>query len=112
MRRATTISRDEPSKIPYIDAANLVARTISTLTFWENQKWHMWIPTSDNLLRMKGRPIEADYFGRERERAGGTFWFRISDYYDWHHYLKSAYDVPSAQWTDAASASGAGHPNP
>jgi len=65
--RAVTIAREELAKIPYIDAENLGGRTVTTLTFWENQEWHMWIVTPDGLLPMKGQPVEADYFGRERE---------------------------------------------
>lgn len=45
-------------------------------------------------------------------RASGQFWFRISDYYDWHLYLETSYDVPSSEWKNANSLSGAGHPTP
>ncbi len=46
------------------------------------------------------------------KRTSGRFWFRISDYYDWHHYLETSYDVPTTQWKDASSSSGARHPTP
>ncbi len=45
-------------------------------------------------------------------RSSGTFWFRISDYYEWHHYLSTDYDDTNSEWDDTGSNSDTGHPIP
>lgn len=39
-------------------------------------------------------------------RAGGVFWFRISDEIKWHHRLKAFRSGSNADWLDAGSHSG------
>ncbi len=48
------------------------------------------------------------------ERLTGTFWFRISDYFDWHFYLSTDFDGIPREWRDGAppSQTDAGHPTP
>lgn len=65
--KSFTISKAHLAKIPYIDAGNIGARTLTTLTFWENKEWHMWIPTPEGFIPMLGHPVEGDYFGKESE---------------------------------------------
>jgi hypothetical protein len=43
-------------------------------------------------------------------RTTGKFWFRISDFYKWHHYLRAAWDGSS--WYDSNSSAGSGNPTP
>lgn len=43
-------------------------------------------------------------------RSTGTFWFRISDYTIWHHYLNSI--KSGSVWVDTSSSAGSGHPIP
>lgn len=57
-----SVPRSELSKIPFIDAQNIGGRVLSTLTFYESDKWHMWIPTPDGLLWLLGEPCEGQYF--------------------------------------------------
>ncbi len=49
-------------------------------------------------------------------RSTGTFWFRISDYSDWHFYLSTDFDDTPHEWRDAAAPSqsrtNTGHPIP
>lgn len=45
-------------------------------------------------------------------RTSGTFWYRISDYYEWHHYLSTDYNGTTNVWDDAGSSSDTGHPIP
>ncbi len=63
-----TIKRSELTKIPYIDSNNLGDRVISTLIFFEEGEWNIWVPSPTGLLRMRGRPVEADYFARKPEK--------------------------------------------
>ncbi|MEQ1933109.1 MAG: hypothetical protein ABL962_04425, partial [Fimbriimonadaceae bacterium] len=49
------------------------------------------------------------------KRTGGQFWFRISELFEWHHYLKVTWDDAAQQWKNAtspASSSSTGHPIP
>ena len=66
-RSPNTINRSELEKIPYIDAESIGGRTLTTLTFYDEKEWHMWLVTPDGLIPLKGEPVEADYFGRERQ---------------------------------------------
>ena len=68
-----TIERSELAKIPYIDAENLGGRTLTSLTFYDKKEWHMWIATPDGLHPLKGQPVEADYFGTERESEADVY---------------------------------------
>ncbi len=43
-------------------------------------------------------------------RSTGTFWFRISDYTDWHHYLNAI--KTGSVWEDTYSSAGSYHPFP
>lgn len=68
-----TIHRSELSKISFIDAKNVGGRSLTTLTFYESGEWHMWIATPDGLLPLQGQPVEADYFGIDRETETDVF---------------------------------------
>ena len=50
------------------------------------------------------------------ERSTGTFWFRISDYSDWHFYLSTDFDDTPHEWRDALppaqSKTNTGQPSP
>ena len=63
-----TINRSELSKIPFIDAQNIGGRSLTTLTFYEEEKWHMWLVTAEGLLPLSAEPAEADYFSRTPEK--------------------------------------------
>jgi hypothetical protein len=45
-------------------------------------------------------------------RSGGRFWFRISNYVEWHHYLDADYDPVTQNWKNKNSSFGATHPKP
>ena len=38
-------------------------------------------------------------------RTAGRSWFRISDYKDWHHYMKVEYEAGTRSWKNAGSIS-------
>jgi len=48
----------------------------------------------------------------DTNRANGQFWFRISDFLEWHHYLGTENIGVENMWTDNESSSGLGHPKP
>jgi len=51
-------------QIPFIDSANLQGRTLSSLTFFVEGEWHMWLETGEGgLVKVKGWPAEGYYFG-------------------------------------------------
>lgn len=68
MSRQATIKKSELTKIPFIDSENIRGRVLTTLTFFEKGEWQMWLPLPTGLTRMKGEPMEADYFAREPEK--------------------------------------------
>ncbi len=43
-------------------------------------------------------------------RATGTFWYRISDFSDWHHYFNTTFDSTQNFWKNTGSSSGNNHP--
>lgn len=49
------------SSIPYLDAANLQGRFLSTLCFYDKE-WRMWLVTGGKLIETKGWPAESFYF--------------------------------------------------
>lgn len=61
------VKLSELSTIPFIDSANIQGRQLSSLTFFVNDEWSMWIPTDKGLQKMKGWPAEAFYFGDKPE---------------------------------------------
>jgi len=67
------ISLSELSKVPFIDLTNLQGRTIPTLSFFAEGEWHLWVPTADGLVRMKGKPVEGCYFAREAEAGTDAY---------------------------------------
>jgi hypothetical protein len=46
------------------------------------------------------------------KRESGQFWYRISDFQSWHHYLNATFDGATLKWIDTASSSDVGHPKP
>jgi len=66
--RASTVKMSELSKIPFIDSKNIGGRVLTTLTFYEEDKWQMWFALPTGLIQMKGEPAEADYFARLPEK--------------------------------------------
>jgi len=66
--RQTTIKKSELTKIPFIDSENIGGRVLTTLTFFEEGEWQMWLPLPTGLTRMKAKPAEADYFARKPEK--------------------------------------------
>lgn len=65
---ASKIDISELSKIPFIDAGSIGGRVLTTLTFYEEGEWHIWLPLQSELIKMKGEPKEADYFARSPEK--------------------------------------------
>jgi hypothetical protein len=59
----TSIPVSELQQIPFIDAANLQGRTLSSLTFFVHGEWHMWLPAGKGVVKVKGLPAEGYYFG-------------------------------------------------
>jgi hypothetical protein len=49
-------------------------------------------------------------------RNSGSYWFRISNFYEWHHYLRANWNTTDGAWKDmlppSSSSSAAGHPFP
>jgi hypothetical protein len=62
--QGSEIPISELAKIPFIDVKNLGARVLTTLTFFEDEKWQIWLPTPQGLINISGIPAEADYFAR------------------------------------------------
>lgn len=63
----TAVSLSEIAKIPYIDLQNLHGRAISTLSFYTEAGWELWIPTDQGLFQMQGCPTEGYYFAAKPE---------------------------------------------
>ena len=61
------IDGSELSKIPFIDKENIGGRALTCLTFHDGEEWHSWLARPDGVHHLKGRPVEADYFGRAPE---------------------------------------------
>jgi len=68
MTRHTEIEKSELSKIPFIDSKNIGGRVLTTLTFFEEGEWRIWLPLPTGLVPIKGEPAEADYFARKPEQ--------------------------------------------
>lgn len=62
------IPHSELQAIPFFDSGFDPAHVITTLSFYVDGEWHSWIPVGDKLQKMKGWPVEANYFGDCRER--------------------------------------------
>lgn len=67
------VSKEELVKIPFIDDSSIGGRSIASLTFYDGEKWHLWIPTPDGLHRLLGEPVEGDYFGRTAEKESDCY---------------------------------------
>ena len=64
-----SIDLDMLSTIPFLDIPNLKGRYISSLTFFANGDWRMWIPVDDQLIEIKAWPAEATYFSAEPQSS-------------------------------------------
>lgn len=62
------IKNSELTKIPFVDSNNIGERVLTTLTFFEEGEWQIWLPSPNGLIPIKGEPAEADYFARTREK--------------------------------------------
>jgi len=69
MARRVSVSESELKKIPFLDAANIAGRVVTTLCFWERGEWHMWLPHAAGVIKLRGEPAEADYFARMPEKG-------------------------------------------
>jgi hypothetical protein len=73
-----------------------------------------------DLWSAAGRELSIEYNFREfarvelwdGKRNSGQFWFKISDFVNWHHYLDTIYDSSNSSWKNRTSSSGTGHPKP
>jgi hypothetical protein len=54
--------------IPYIDKGQLEGRFISTMHFYHEGSWELYIDVGDRLMPIKAWPAEAFYFANEREK--------------------------------------------
>jgi len=68
MPKQMSIKQSELTKIPFIDSKNIGGRVLTTLIFFEEGEWQLWLPLQTGLERFKGEPAEADYFARTQER--------------------------------------------
>lgn len=69
-----TVSIDELRKVPFIDVANLHGRVISTLSFYVDDEWQLWITVAGGqLINIKGEPGEGFYFSKDRARSDDLF---------------------------------------
>ncbi len=68
-----TIEHSELAKIPFIDAENIGGRALTTLSFYYEHKWHLWIPTPDGLQFILGQPVEGDYFAKSPENENDVY---------------------------------------
>ena len=66
--RLTEIEKSEFAKIPFIDSENIGGRVLTTLTFFEEGEWQIWLPSPKGLIKIKGCPAEANYFARIPEK--------------------------------------------
>lgn len=67
------IDGSELSKIPFIDKENIGGRALTCLTFHDGEEWHSWLARPDGVHHLKGRPVEADYFGKAPESATDVY---------------------------------------
>lgn len=63
----------EIAKIPFVDAANLYGRTISTLSFHDGNEWRLWLPAENQLIETNGQPCEGFYFAKESEHQHDVY---------------------------------------
>lgn len=60
----------ELDSIPFLDTTDLGDRFLTTLTFYDDDQWHMWLPVGanrDKIQKIQGFPAEMPYFGRTAE---------------------------------------------
>ncbi|TGK49464.1 hypothetical protein [Leptospira kanakyensis] len=51
--------------IPYLDHKELSSkRGIPSLTFYDEETWHIWVQTPDGLIKIDGYPAEGTYFSK------------------------------------------------
>jgi len=68
-----SISFNEVNKIPYIDSKNFHGRALSTLSFYAEDDWHMWVHTEEELVYLKGHPVEGFYFSKQPENQSDVY---------------------------------------
>ncbi|RHX78783.1 hypothetical protein [Leptospira yasudae] len=62
------VNLEELKKIPYIDSNSLSNRIVPSLSFYEEEQWHIYFPSDNDLIKMKGAIIaEGMYFARKPE---------------------------------------------
>jgi hypothetical protein len=64
----TSVDISQLRQIPYIVPEMLEGRFLSTLSFYIEGEWHLWIPTSEGLTKVKAFPAEGFYFAVDEER--------------------------------------------
>lgn len=74
-----SVALAEIAKIPYVDSAQLAGRTLSTLTFYDEDEWHLWLPVGDRLQAIKGWSAEGFYFSKAPE-AESDVYFEFLDF--------------------------------
>lgn len=63
------VDLSELRKISHIDVENLSGRFISTLTFYDEGEWELWLPSELGLIKAKGWPAESFYFAKTPEKV-------------------------------------------
>jgi len=67
------IPRSEFARIPYIDVEAIGGRVLTTLAFHSGSEWEIWHPSPRGLLKLKGEPVEADYFAKEPQKSTDAY---------------------------------------
>jgi len=69
-----TVPITEIAKIPYIDHQHLYGREISSLTFFVNGEWQLWISAGERIIPLKAAGLsEGFYFAKEPESQADVY---------------------------------------
>ena len=73
MPNLSQVAIEQLKTIPFLNFENLNGRVIPSLSFYDGEQWHLWVPTPNGLLPLKAEPAEADYFGRVAESESDVY---------------------------------------
>lgn len=68
----------EFEKIPFVDVGALDGRVITSLTFYNDDKWRMWLSVGPSLMEIQGFPSEASYFSKQPEDPADLYFHFIN----------------------------------
>lgn len=63
------------SEIPFLDLSKLEGRFVSTLNFYAEDGWIMWVPTSKGLRKFRVELVEGLYFAKNPESKDDIYYY-------------------------------------